>query len=63
MLTPHQLAKTLKNEAVVYALMIWDKDDEADDEFNDEIHPPDDPTDTNRHQKEDITSSGNRRQN
>ena len=56
LLTPHQLAKALKQEAIVYALMIWDKDEEADDELNDEIHPPDDPTDTDPNQWESLTN-------
>ena len=36
--------------------MIWDKDEEADDELNDEIHPPDDPTDTDPNQWESLTN-------
>ncbi|KAJ5131322.1 uncharacterized protein N7515_007361 [Penicillium bovifimosum] len=44
LLTPHQFAKALKNEAHVFALMVWDKNEEAHDTLNDEIHPPDDPT-------------------
>ena len=56
LLTPHQLAKALKQEAIVYTLIIQDKDEEADDELNDEIYPLDDPTNIDPNQQESLTN-------